>query len=193
MARRESQEVNAGSMADIAFLLLIFFLVTTTMDSDMGLGTILPPYEEEPEVDNKAKNERNVFEILVNANNQLMVEKQEMDIAELTEATKEFILNPHNQPELSDKEPKTITLLGQRQVSKGVISLQTANDTKYQVYLMVQNELLRAFNEMRNNFAISAFGKDYNDLDKDEKEAVREAIPKLISEAEPVKIASNQL
>ncbi len=193
MARRESQEVNAGSMADIAFLLLIFFLVTTTMDSDMGLGTILPPYEEEPEVDNKAKNERNVFEILVNANNQLMVEKQEMDIAELTEATKEFILNPHNLPELSDKEPKTITLLGQRQVSKGVISLQTANDTKYQVYLMVQNELLRAFNEMRNNFAISAFGKDYNDLDKDEKEAVREAIPKLISEAEPVKIASNQL
>lgn len=193
MARRESQEVNAGSMADIAFLLLIFFLVTTTMDSDMGLGTILPPYEEEPEVDNKAKNERNVFEILVNANNQLMVEKQEMDIAELTEATKMFILNPHNQPELSDKEPKTITLLGQRQVSKGVISLQTANDTKYQVYLMVQNELLRAFNEMRNNFALSTFGKDYNDLDKDEKEAVREAIPKLISEAEPVKIASNQL
>ncbi|MBR8535796.1 biopolymer transporter ExbD [Carboxylicivirga sediminis] len=191
MARRESQEVNAGSMADIAFLLLIFFLVTTTMDSDKGLGTILPPYEEEPPIDNKAKNERNVFEILVNANNQLMVEKQEMDIAHLTEATKEFILNPHNLPELSDKETRKITLLGQRQVSKGVISLQTANDTKYQVYLTVQNELLRAFNEMRNDFAIRTFGKEYNDLDKNEKDAVRESIPKLISEAEPVKIAAN--
>ncbi|MBS2212202.1 biopolymer transporter ExbD [Carboxylicivirga mesophila] len=190
MARRESQEVNAGSMADIAFLLLIFFLVTTTMDSDKGLGTILPPYEEEPPIDNKAKNERNVFEILVNANNQLMVEKQEMDIAHLTEATKAFILNPNNLPELSDKETRKITLLGQRQVSKGVISLQTANDTKYQVYLMVQNELIRAFNEMRNDFAISTFGKEYIDLDKDEKEAVRQTIPKLISEAEPVKIAS---
>ncbi|WP_439185556.1 ExbD/TolR family protein [Carboxylicivirga taeanensis] len=190
MAKRQTQEVNAGSMADIAFLLLIFFLVTTTMDSDMGLGTILPPYEEEPSVDNKAKNERNVFEILVNANNQLMVEKREMPINQLTEATKLFILNPSDLADLSDKENKTIPLLGPRAVSKGVISLQTANDTKYQVYLEVQNELIRAFNELRQEFAIRNFGKDYEDLSAEEKAAVRAAIPKLISEAEPVKIGA---
>ena len=188
MARRQTQEVNAGSMADIAFLLLIFFLVTTTMESDKGLGTILPPLEENPNEPNKLKHERNVFEILVNANNQIMVEKQEIPLNQLTEATKNFILNPMNEPNLSDKEVKTIDFFGQREVSKGIISLQTANDTQYQVYLMVQNEIVRAFNELRNELALNKFGKQYEKLNSKEKEAVRLAIPKLISEAEPVKI-----
>jgi len=188
MKKRQSQEVNAGSMADIAFLLLIFFLVTTTMDSDMGLGTILPPLEENPDPNQQAKNDRNVFEILINAENKLMVEKKEMDINLLTEATKRFILNPDNAPNLSDKESKKIDFFGQRQVSKGVISLQTANDTQYQAYLMVQNEIVRAFNELRNELAHEKFGEDFEDLGPKEKAAIRKALPKLISEAEPVKI-----
>ncbi|TRX72656.1 biopolymer transporter ExbD [Carboxylicivirga sp. M1479] len=191
MTKRQVQEVNAGSTADIAFLLLIFFLVTTTMDSDTGLGTILPPYEEEPPIDNKAKNERNVFEILVNGNNQLLVEKKEMDIKYLTEATKNFVLNPQDEAHLSAKELQRIMLLGEIMVSKGVISLQTANDTEYQVYLMVQNEIIRAFNELRDEFATATFNKKYKKLSKDEKAAVRAAIPKLISEAEPVKISTS--
>lgn len=191
MARRPSQEVNAGSMADIAFLLLIFFLVTTTMDADMGLGTVLPPYVDETDDPTPPKHERNVFEILVNADNQLLVEKRSMDINQLTEATKEFILNPHNNPQLSEKEEQTIKFFGPTQVSKGIISLQTASDTKYQVYLMVQNELIRAFNEMRNDLAKQKFGSEYEQLTTDEKTAIRDAIPKLISEAEPVKILTN--
>ncbi|WP_430814911.1 ExbD/TolR family protein [Carboxylicivirga sp. RSCT41] len=190
MTRRQIKELNAGSMADIAFLLLIFFLVTTTMDSDLGLGTVLPPYTNE--IDNNPpdkKNDRNVFEILVNSENQLMVEKQALDIALLTEATKAFILNPSDDINLSDKEMKNITLLGPTSVSKGIISLQTANDTQYQTYLMVQNEIVRAFNEMRDDMARTKFGKAYDDLDKLEKDAIRAACPKLISEAEPVKIA----
>ncbi|MBI9062939.1 MAG: biopolymer transporter ExbD [Marinilabiliaceae bacterium] len=187
MARRQTEEVNAGSVADIAFLLLIFFLVTTTMDADMGLGTVLPPYQEEPDTENPPKNDRNVFEILVNANNQLMVEKQEIDITQLTEATKAFILNPHNDPNLSAKELKDIEFFGTTDVSKEIISLQTASDTEYQAYLMVQNEIVRAFSELRNDLAKNKFGKKYDKLNKPEKDAIRKIYPKLISEAEPVK------
>jgi len=189
MARRQTEEVNAGSMADIAFLLLIFFLVTTTMDADIGLGTVLPPYQEEPDdTENPPKNDRNVFEILVNGNNQLMVEKQAMDISKLTDATKAFILNPHNDPNLSAKELKNIEFFGAKEVSKGIISLQTASDTEYQVYLIVQNEVLRAFNELRNDLAKDKFGKKFDKLGASEKEAIRKVLPKLISEAEPVKL-----
>ncbi len=190
MERRQTTEVNAGSMADIAFLLLIFFLVSTTMDADKGIGTLLPPYEKEPDPD-KSKNERNVFEVLVNANNQLMVEKRLMDISNLTVATKEFILNPLNDPNLSSKETKTIDFFGLTDVSKGIISLQTANDTEYHAYLLVQNEIIRAFNEMRNDLANSKFGKEYSKLKKAEKDAIRKVYPKLISEAEPVKLNIN--
>jgi biopolymer transport protein ExbD len=186
MTRRNTNELNAGSMADIAFLLLIFFLVTTTMDSDTGLGTVLPPYIDD--IDAPPKNERNVFEILVNSNNQLMVEKEQMDIALLTDATKAFILNPTDKANLSAKEMKNITLLGMTAVSKGIISLQTANDTEYQTYLMVHNEIIRAFNEMRNDMALNKFGNSFEDLNKAEKAAIRAACPKLISEAEPVKM-----
>jgi len=188
MAQRQKQEVNAGSMADIAFLLLIFFLVTTTMDTNTGLGTVLPPFLEEPDTKNPPKNDRNVFEILVNANNQIMVEKREISLKKLTQATKDFILNPLDHPDLSDKESKQIPFFGQRDVSKGIISLQTANDTEYQAYLMVQNEIVRAFNELRNDLAQNKFGKAYQKLNKAEKDAIRQAYPKLISEAEPVKI-----
>ncbi|MCU4157734.1 biopolymer transporter ExbD [Carboxylicivirga sp. A043] len=188
MTRRQIKELNAGSMADIAFLLLIFFLVTTTMDSDLGLGTVLPPYIED--IDAPPKNDRNVFEILVNSDNQLLVEKRPMKLNFLTEATKEFILNPSNKVNLSAKEMKDISLLGIMEVSKGIISLQTANDTEYQTYLMVQNEIVRAFNEMRNEMALRKFGNAFSDLTSQERAAIREACPKLISEAEPVKISS---
>lgn len=190
MKQRETTEVNAGSMADIAFLLLIFFLVSTTMDADQGLSTLLPPHQDKPDP-NPPKHERNVFEILVNSNNQLMVEKYPMDILKLTDATKEFILNPNDKQELSDKENKNINFFGATEVSKGIISIQTTKDTEYQAYLMVQNEVLRAFNEMRNDIAKNKFGKEYKKLNKAEKDAVREVCPKYISEAEPVKLANN--
>lgn len=191
MERRKFTEVNAGSMADIAFLLLIFFLVSTTMDTDQGLSTLLPPYQDEPDIKKPPKHERNVFEILVNSNNQLMVEKSQMDIRNLTDATKEFILNPFDKPHLSAKENKNIPYFGSTMVSKGIISIQTSNDTEYHAYLLVQNEVLRAYNEMRNDIAKSKFGKEYQKLNKPEKDAVRKVCPKYISEAEPVKLASN--
>ncbi|WP_439183985.1 ExbD/TolR family protein [Carboxylicivirga taeanensis] len=191
MAKREVQEVNAGSMADIAFLLLIFFLVTTTMDTDTGLARLLPPpVEEEPE-DTPPIKERNVFTVLINSQNQLLVEGKPMEIRDLTEATKEFILNPMDDENLPEKKEIEVELLGVQEVTKGVISLQNDRDTEYQTYLMVQNELQRAYNELRDDLAKRKFGKIYEELEKEEQSAVRDVFPQKISEAEPKNIGGN--
>jgi biopolymer transport protein ExbD len=188
MAKREVQEVNAGSMADIAFLLLIFFLVTTTMDTDTGLARLLPPPVEDEPTDTPPIKERNVFTVLINSQNQLLVEGKPMEVRDLTEATKEFILNPMDDENLPEKKEIEVELLGLQEVTKGVISLQNDRDTEYQTYLMVQNELQRAYNELRDDLAKRKFGKVYNELEKEEQSAIREVYPQKISEAEPKNI-----
>ena len=188
MAKREVQEVNAGSMADIAFLLLIFFLVTTTMDTDTGIATLLPPpVEEEPE-DTPPVKERNVFTVLINSQNQLLVEGKPMEIRDLTEAVKEFIVNPNDDENLPEKNTKEVEFFGTVEIGKGIISLQNDRDTEYQTYLMVQNELQRAINELRDDLSKKKFGKLYGELEKEEQKAVRTIYPRKISEAEPKNI-----
>ena len=188
MGKREVQEVNAGSMADIAFLLLIFFLVTTTMDSDTGLARLLPPMQEDQPDDTPPIKERNVFSVLVNSNNQLLVEGKPMGMEELTEAAKEFIENPMDKDDLPEKKEQEVPFFGVQRITKGVISLQTDNGTEYQTYLMVQNELQRAINELRQDLAKRKFGKEYDKLEKEEQDAIRTIIPQKISEAEPKNI-----
>lgn len=190
MAKREAPEINAGSMADIAFLLLIFFLITTTMGTDAGLARMLPPplppeTEAPPPV-----NERNVFVVLLNSNNQLLVENQYMDIKELKRATKEFIENPFNKENLSEKKDQQIDFFGLYPVSKGIISLQNDRNTQYQAYLSVQNELQAAYNELRDELSKRKFGKGYADLDEEQQKAVREVYPQRISEAEPKNVGT---
>jgi len=185
MAKREIPEVNAGSMADIAFLLLIFFLVTTTMDSDTGLARTLPPVVPEDEPPPPPIKERNVFAVLLNSQNQLMVEGEPMDISNLREAAKEFIENPQRKDNLPEFKQVEVPLLGVVEVSKGVISLKSDRGTEYQAYLMVQNELAAAYNELRQEFAKKKFGKDYDELNDEERKAVRTVYPQKISEAEP--------
>ena len=188
MGQREIPEVNAGSMADIAFLLLIFFLVTTTMSTDTGLARRLPPpvpddIEETPPI-----KDRNVFTVLLNSKNQLLVKGKPMKVEELKDAAKEFILNPNKDvklPEFKQVEVENFRLV---EISKGVISLQNDNGTQYQAYLMVQNELQRAYNEVRNEFTQREWGKDYEELESDEQKIVRTIYPQRISEAEPKNI-----
>ncbi len=194
MAKRELQEINAGSMADIAFLLLIFFLVTTTMNTDSGLSRQLPPMpdEEVPEDDIKIR-ERNIFLVLVNKNDQLMVENELMDISDIREAAKEFIANPNNDPDLPAKTPLEVPYFGTREVTKNhVISIQTDNGTSYGAYIAVQNELVAAYNELRNELAMQRFGEKYTDMkgeaDRPKKDAIEEIYPLAISEAEPKNI-----
>lgn len=189
MAKREAPEINAGSMADIAFLLLVFFLVTTTMDSDFGLMRKLPP-PLDPNVPKPPPiKERNVFVVLANANDQLLVEGEIMDVSQLKEAAKEFIANPMNKEELPEKKMVDVPLFGMTPVSKQVISLQNDNGTSYDLYIQVQNELAAAYSELRNELAKEKFGKSFDDLleakDKPKVKAIRKVYPQRISEAEP--------
>ncbi len=189
--KRSIPEINASSMADIAFLLLIFFLVTTTMDVDTGILRRLPP-PIDPNVPLPPPiKERNVFTVLVNAQNQLLVEGKPGNIYTLREKTKEFLKNPNNDPDLSDKAAKDIDLLGEIFVSKGVISLQNDRGTSYETYIKVQNELAAAVRELRDELSIEKFGKKFLDLNEEKSKAVRTAIPVSISEAEPKNVGGN--
>ena len=178
-------EIPAASLADIAFMLLIFFLVTTTMDVDSGLRRKLPQWMEEEPEDTPQINERNVFVVLVNKNNDLLVEGDYESIDNLRERAKEFMANPYNDKDLPEKEPLDIPYFGEYMVTKGVISLRNDLDTKYGVYLAVQNELVAAINELRDELAKQKFGKPYEDLEEDKQDAIRKIYPQKISEAEP--------
>jgi biopolymer transport protein ExbD len=191
--KREAGEINAGSMADIAFLLLIFFLVTTTMDIDSGLLRRLPPMPDERQKQDDAKiNRRNIMVVLLNSRDHLSVAGQLMDIKSLKNAVKDFVTNPSEDPGKAEKEIKNIENFGLYPVSKAVISLQNARGTSYDAYIKVQNELVAAFNELRDELALSRFGKVYTRLAVEQQQTVRKAIPQNISEAEPVDVDANK-
>jgi len=185
MARRPA-EFNASSMADIAFLLLIFFLVTTTMDVDTGITRRLPP-PIDPSVKPPEVKDRNVFNVLVNKNDRLLVDGKPGDIRMLKDQAKEFLANPMNLTALPEKRIENIPLLGgDFEVSKGIISLKNDRGTSYEMYIQVQNELTMAINELRDELSMESFGIHFANL-KDEAyiDAIQKAVPVSISEAEP--------
>ncbi|TVR39910.1 MAG: biopolymer transporter ExbD [Bacteroidia bacterium] len=183
---RMTPEINAGSMADIAFLLLIFFLVTTTMDVDTGINRMLPPPIDPTAPEPPPVRERNVFVVLVDAQDRLMVEGQPGDIQTLRERAKEFLLNPDDDPNMPVKELREIDHLGEVWVSRGIISLQNDRGTSYEMYIAVQNELAAAVREIRDQVSRENFGRRFAELrDEELVNAVRQAVPMAISEAEP--------
>ena len=189
---RKIPEIPSASLADIAFMLLIFFLVTTTMDVDSGLERRLPQWVDPEELeDDQQIKERNVFVVLVNRNNDLLVEGEYADIENLRDRAKEFMANPYNEEDLPEKEPKQIPFFGETMVTKGVISLRNDLDTQYGTYIAVQNELVAAINELRDELARDEFGKPYDELEKDQQDAIRDIYPSRISEAEPKKVGGN--
>ena len=195
--KRAIQEINAGSMADIAFLLLVFFLVTTTMDTSWGLARKLPPPLLENQPDPPPIKDRNVFVVLANANDQLLVEGEILDISELRAAAKEFIANPQRKENLPEFKEDEVPIFGKMMVSKQVISLQNDNGTSYKLYIQVQNELAAAYNELRDELSRQKFGVSYKSLEETAKledatemdklrvKAIRGVYPQRISEAEP--------
>ena len=186
MAKKKTPEVNASSMADIAFLLLIFFLVSTTMNVDSGIMRVLPPMpEDEQEEVEDLVHKRNVLLVFISANDEIMVGGERMEIYDITNKVKEFVMNPNNDPKLPEREEKEIDILGSYPVSKGIVSLQNDRGTSYEMYVKVQNELTRAFNELRDNLSQEKFGKKFKDLETNTRKAISEAIPLKISEAEP--------
>lgn len=199
--KRKVQEINAGSMADIAFLLLIFFLVATTMNVDTGIARNLPPMPpENQQVEDLKVRVRNVLPVLINGRGDLFVgragEQEYLDIRQLKDRAKEFLLNPMDDPDLPEKEEQEFELPDGSKwtyaVGKGVLSLQTTKDTQYQNYIMVQNELTRAVNEIRDEVSRAKFQKKFADLAEGERAVVAKAVPMSISEAEPRDLAGKK-
>ncbi len=185
-------EINSSSTADIAFLLLSFFLMTSNMEQNSGLQRRLPPMpDENQEVQNQKINRRNILVVKVNSADRLMAGNEPIDVSLLKYKVKEYLVNANNDPKLPEKEMKNIEGFGEYEVSKGVISLQNDRGTSYQMYIAVQNEIVKAIDELRDDFSRAHYGKPYLSLDEDKQKIVREAIPQNISEAEPKDVSKN--
>lgn len=169
--RRRQREVQAGSMADIAFLLLIFFLVTTTIVQEKGLPVRLPAYLPTPVT---SLPDRNVLSVKLNAADELLVEQERLRPAVLAQRVKTFIQNPRQLPTLPGS-PRS-----------AVIALQHDRGTSYAAYLEVYNELLSAYHEIWEEEARLEYGRAYDQLSKAQRKAIRQAYPLIISESEPV-------
>lgn len=188
---RKLPEYNSSSLADIAFMLLIFFLVTTTMDVDSGLRRKLPQWVNPEDIeDTPPIKERNIFVVLVDRNNRLMVEGELCRVEDLKDKTKEFLTNPLSLPNLPEKNLKEVPYFGPYEVLTGsaVISLRNDIGTTYGTYIEVQNELIAAINELRETIAQDKFGKPFAKLDDERQDAIKEIYPQKISEAEPKKV-----
>ena len=187
MAKKIPQ-INASSMADISFLLLIFFLVTTSMDVNQGLARRLPaPVPPDAKVEDTDINKRNLFVVKINWENKLLVQGQELDVRQLRAKAKEFIVNANddsNMPKLFEED------FGQpfgtlKYTKEHVISVQNDAETQYQAYLEVQNELVAAYNELREECAQKYFHTAYTELDEEWQKKIQKIYPQKISEAEP--------
>ncbi len=202
MARRAAPEVNAGSMADIAFLLLIFFLVTTTIETDTGISRKLPPPQEE-EIEPPVLKQKNIFVVELNKNNDLLVEEAPMELKDLREAAIKFLDNGGGRGEdacsycQGDRDPSSSD-----NPTKAVISLNNNRETNYGAYIAVQNELVAAYTTLRNREAQRLFGKSFEQMEADFKDVnysgsktklkedikkIQFLFPEKLSEAEPKK------
>ena len=183
---RKTPEINSSSTADIAFLLLCYFLMTTTMNQDMGLQRRLPPMpDKNQKVEDQKVNRRNIIIVKINSADRLLAGNEPIHVSQLKDKIKEFLTNPANNPELPEKSEIDIEGYGPCMVSKGVISLQNDRGTSYQAYISVQNELVAAINELRDEWAMANYGSKYANLAEENQNVVRKAIPQNISEAEP--------
>lgn len=184
--KRKVPGLNSSSTADISFILLIFFLVTTSMDTDMGLTRRLPEWDPNAEEQEVKVKERNVMVVLVNMNNEILCRGELIDISQLKDLAKEFIANPEDKANLPAKEEYEIP--GFRTVVttvKHVISLQTDRVTDYSVYFDVQNELSKAYNELRDEWCWQTFRHHWIDCTEDQQTYAKGMYPSKISEAEP--------
>ncbi len=195
MAKRAAPEVNAGSMADIAFLLLIFFLVTTTIETDTGLNRKLPPIDDNQQ--DVIIKQKNIFTVNINRNDDLLVEDERMNLKDLRAAAVEFLDNGgdgscdycHGKKDPSSSDNP----------DKAIISLKNDRETSYDMFVSVTNELVAAYNELRNKRAQSLYGKSFTEMQADydnvnwvgNKTKLKEKLEK-IKEEYPIKLSEVQ-
>ena len=190
---KKTPAINSSSTADIAFLLLCYFLMTTTMGSQTGLSRRLPPMPtEEQQQENQKVNRRNIITVKINSQDRIFAGGEPIDISMLKDKIHEFLTNPRNDENLPERVMTDIEGFGQYPVSKGVISVQSDRGTSYRQYIAVQNELVKAVNEIRDEFSLNNYGKKFIQLDEEKQEIVKKAIPQQISEAEPKDVAKRR-
>ena len=183
---KKTPAINSSSTADIAFLLLCYFLLTTTMGTQTGLSRRLPPMPDpNQKVEDQKVNRRNIIIVKINSADRILAGSEPIDVSQLKDKIKIFLTNPTDDPNLPVMEATEIAGLGTRKVSKGVISLQNDRGTSYQAYIAVQNELVKAVNELRDEAAMREFGKKFLALDEDGQKTIKDLVPQQISEAEP--------
>lgn len=185
--KRKTPGINGTSSADIAFMLLLFFLLTSSMDTDKGLPRRLPPPvpkdQKNQDIDIK---KRNIMVVLINSQNQILSNNEYIEIRQLKDKVKEFIDNPYNDEHKPEKIEVDVPYFGNMMVTKNhVISLQNDRGTEYQAYIDVQNELAAAYTELRDDVSLKKFGKIFLELDEEQQKAVQMIYPQKISEAEP--------
>ena len=188
MSRKKAQGINGTSAADMAFMLLLFFLMTSSMDTDKGLSRRLPPPIDKNQKQDQDVNKRNVLQVRISSTNEIMCGGDVVNLAQLKAKAKEFIENPNNSEHLPVKKEVEIPHLGLQMVtSEHLISLQCDRGTEYQVYIDVQNELDAAYNELRDEAAMRFFtGTRFKNLDEERQKAISEVyLKQKISEAEP--------
>jgi len=192
---KKTPGINGSSMADVSFIILIFFLMVTTMGSEFGLIRQLPPWVEQNPKDTGDKiNRRNVFVVAINQHNNMLVQDQYKDIPELRAMAKDFFNINNTGDEYPEKETRDLPLIGNINVNKtALVSLQNDRGTSYKIYIQAQNELTAAINELRNEFCIQKFGNKYEDCTEEQREVVgKQVYPMAISEAEPKDVSKNK-
>ncbi|MDR1983669.1 MAG: biopolymer transporter ExbD [Prevotellaceae bacterium] len=186
--KKEMPELNGAGMSDISFLLLCFFLMTSSMDESLGINRLLPPIPEGEQEQIQIK-PHNVLSVLVDGQDRLSVNAKVIDIRDLKDAAKEFILNPTRDPNKSSKKEEQINIPGRGtvtfEVTEAVISLQNVRSTSYEKYLQVQDQLTKAYNELRNEKSIELFNRKFSDLDDKQREAITQIYKQRISESPP--------
>ncbi len=170
-SRRGLLSINAGSMADIAFLMLIFFLVATTIAADKGILVKLPPFENEPIV--HRPNPKNLLTIHVNADNEILLRDELIEVAQLKDKVKEFVANPQKKSNFPNS-PK-----------KAIVSLKNDRNTSYTTYIAVYDKLKAAYRELWEEHAKRTYDRPYHDLPPKAQKEIRNDYPQIISEAEP--------
>lgn len=184
--RRRVPVLNTTSTADISFMLLIFFLVTTSIDTDRGLSRLLPPPPKSEQLQDTKVKQRNVLNVRIDADNHLLCNGQPVTADALQRRVMEFVENAGNQESLPEKHTVDIPLLGRCvTTSKHVISVQTDRQSSYEAYFKMQNTLVAAYAQLRNDLALQRFGRPYKKCSPEQREAIGRYYPMRISEAEP--------
>jgi biopolymer transport protein ExbD len=184
--RREIPELNTTSTADISFMLLIFFLVTSSMDTDKGLPRQLPPAPDETQVKELVVKERNVLEVKLDADDRLTVDGEQLTPQQLTARVVAFVANEQNDAQLPEMSIRELHLLGRRQVSdRHVISIQADRHTSYDAYFQMQNAIVAGYRQLRDKLARNSFGHAYDQCSQEEREVIGLVYPQRISEDVP--------